>query len=143
MHKYRILLQYAQRRRSVFVLIFVLTFLSSVLASVQPWPMKLLVDHVLGHAALPSLVRSGLSLFGLIPTPMVLLLLVTWGGLVLFALNSILEVALTRAWTITGRRMVYDLAEDLFARLQRRPLLFHVRNSVGDTMSRVTVDSWS
>jgi ATP-binding cassette, subfamily B, bacterial len=38
--------------------------------------------------------------------------------------------------------MVYDLAQDLFARLQRRSLLFHARVPVGDSMSRVTVDSW-
>ena len=38
--------------------------------------------------------------------------------------------------------MVYQLAEDLFARLQRRSLLFHRRNSVGDTMGRVATDSW-
>src|SRR5437879_8241470 len=39
--------------------------------------------------------------------------------------------------------MVYDLAEDLFARLQRLSMLFHSRSTVGDTMSRITVDSWS
>src|SRR5262249_46184112 len=31
---------------------------------------------------------------------------------------------------------------DLFAHIQRRSLLFHSRNSVGDSMSRVTGDSW-
>src|SRR5207249_9661293 len=40
-------------------------------------------------------------------------------------------------------RMEYDLAEDRFARLQRRSLIFHKQKTVGDSLSRVTVDSWS
>ena len=39
--------------------------------------------------------------------------------------------------------MVYGLAEELFARLQRRSLLYHIRHSVGDLMSRVTTDCWA
>jgi len=38
--------------------------------------------------------------------------------------------------------MVFDVAEDLFARLQRRSLLFHARTPVGDTMGRINTDSW-
>jgi ATP-binding cassette subfamily B protein/subfamily B ATP-binding cassette protein MsbA len=51
-------------------------------------------------------------------------------------------MALTSAWTMAGRRMVYQLAEDLFGRLQRRSLLYHSRNPVGDVMSRITGDCW-
>ena len=39
--------------------------------------------------------------------------------------------------------MVYRLGRDLFARIQRRSLLFHSRNSVGDLLGRVTTDSWA
>jgi ATP-binding cassette subfamily B protein/subfamily B ATP-binding cassette protein MsbA len=60
----------------------------------------------------------------------------------LFVLNSALDMALTTAWTLAGRRMVYQLAEALFARLQRRSLLYHSRNPVGDVMSRITGDCW-
>jgi ATP-binding cassette, subfamily B, bacterial len=41
-----------------------------------------------------------------------------------------------------AQSMVYDLANDLFASLQRRSLVFHSRNSVGDAMTRITGDSW-
>lgn len=56
--------------------------------------------------------------------------------------NSVLEVALTQLWTIAGRRMVYNLAADIFARLQACSLLFHSRKPIGDSMGRVTGDSW-
>jgi len=143
MHKYRRLLQYARRQRLFFVVIFMFTVVASGVAALQPWPMKLLIDHVLEYQPVPPLLKSILGGFGLPATPTVFLIIGTVGGLVLFALNSALEVGLTLAWTLGGRRMVYDLAEDLFARLQRRSLLFHTRKPVGDIMSRITVDSWS
>jgi ATP-binding cassette subfamily B protein/subfamily B ATP-binding cassette protein MsbA len=34
------------------------------------------------------------------------------------------------------------VAGDLFAHIQRRSLLFHSRNSVGDSLSRITGDTW-
>src|SRR5260370_28317331 len=39
-----------------------------------------------------------------------------------------------------GQRMVYDLAADLFARLQKLSLRFHTSRSVGDNIRRVTSD---
>ena len=54
----------------------------------------------------------------------------------MFVLSSALDVLLTWIWTIAGRRIVYQLADDLFARLQRRSLLFHTQHPVGDTMGR-------
>jgi ATP-binding cassette subfamily B protein/subfamily B ATP-binding cassette protein MsbA len=71
-----------------------------------------------------------------------LLLWVIALGLVIFLLSSATDVFLTFAWTRIGQKMVYRLAGDLFAHLQRRSLVFHSRNSVGDSMSRITGDSW-
>jgi len=143
MQKYRQLIQYARRQRGVFVLIFALTLAASALVALQPWPMKLLVDHLLGKQPLPAALQSTFGLLGIPSTPTALLLVITLGILGLFGLNTVLEITLAYFWTAAGRRMVYDLAEDLFARLQRRSVLFHSRSTVGDTMSRITVDSWS
>jgi ATP-binding cassette, subfamily B, bacterial len=143
MEKYRTLLGYARPHRVAFIRIFLLTVTASALVALQPWPMKWLVDHVLGQEPLPPLARSIFQDLSFSPTPAHLLVIIVMAGLVFFALNTVLEFALTRAWTLTGRRIVYDLAEDLFTRLQRRSLLFHTRNSVGDTMGCITVDSWS
>src|ERR1041384_6766921 len=142
MHKYRTLLHYAKRQHLHLALIVVLPIAASALAALQPVPMKLLADQVLGKEPLPAVLKSVCASLNLNPTKSVLLLIVVFGGLALFLLNSVLEVLLTQSWTVAGRRMVYDLAQDLFARLQRRSLIFHSRNSVGDTMGRVTGDSW-
>jgi ATP-binding cassette, subfamily B, bacterial len=139
MQKYRLLLRYARNQRHALVLIVALTLAASALVAAQPWPMKLLVDHVLGQKALPDFLRS----VGVAGSGIPLLAAIVIADLLLFALNAALDALLAWTWTRAGRRMVYDLAEDLFARLQRRSLLYHQRASVGDTLGRITVDSWS
>jgi ATP-binding cassette subfamily B protein/subfamily B ATP-binding cassette protein MsbA len=139
MQKYRQLLRYARTQRAFFLLILILTLLSSALLALQPWPMKVIVDHVLGQNPLPDLLERFVGS----PSPMALLGYSVIGGLMLFLLSSMVEAVLTWSWTVAGRRMVYALAEDLYSRLQGRSLLYHSRHAVGDSMSRVTVDSWS
>src|SRR5437667_5872365 len=143
MLKYRRLIQYARPPWRFFTFIFILTVAASAVAALQPLPLAFLTDHVLGEIPLSSSVRAFFDALSLEPTPARELGLAVLGGLILFGLNSMFEIGLTWAWTLGGRRMVYALAEDLFARLQRRSLLFHRRSSVGDTMGRVATDSWA
>jgi ATP-binding cassette, subfamily B, bacterial len=142
MHMYRILLRYAKRQRRSFLVIAVLTVLASALATAQPWPMAIIVDQVLKKLPYPAPMQSFFQWLGVHPSSSALLLPAALAGLFIFVLNSALDMALTTGWTLAGRRMVYALAEDLFARLQRRSLLYHTRNPVGDVMSRITGDCW-
>jgi ABC-type multidrug transport system fused ATPase/permease subunit len=100
MHRYRRLLQYLQRQRSRFILIAVLTVTASSLVALQPWPMKLLVDHVLASNPLPPWLNSAT---GPAITTQSLLLIVVLGGLCLFILNSLFDAALTWSWTVNAR----------------------------------------
>src|SRR6266487_4562463 len=142
MHNYLRLLGYARRYRQSLLRIFALTLAASVLVVLQPWPIQLLIDHVLEAKPLPAVLEKILRALSLEPTRWALLSTVVGGGLLLFALSSAADAALAWAWTVEGRRLVCDVAEDLFARLQRRSLTFHKRTPVGDLMGRVTVDSW-
>jgi ATP-binding cassette subfamily B protein len=139
MAKYRILLGYAGRQRAQFAFILFFTLLGSALTALQPWPLKMLADHVLGSNPLPFHVTS----LGPALEKGQLLLWIVAASLVLYIGNSLVEMVLAWSWTVAGRRMVYDLAQDLFAKLQRRSLLYHSRNSVGDVMNQITRDSWS
>jgi ATP-binding cassette subfamily B protein len=142
MHKYRILLHYAGRQRRSFLIIAILTISAALLAAAQPWPMAVVLDQVLKKLPRPDAMEAVFRWLGVNPTLPQLLLIAVFGGLLIFVLNSALEMGLTTAWTLAGRRMVYQLAEDLFARLQRRSLIYHSRNPVGDVMSRITGDCW-
>jgi ATP-binding cassette subfamily B protein len=139
---YRRLLGYAFAHSKGWALIFVATLLTSVVGLLQPWPMKILVDHVLGNAAMSEALAWGTSMLPGGDSPRGLLVWVVVASLAVFAVNSALDVVLTRTWGLVGQQMVYDLAADLFAHIQRRSLLFHSRSSMGDLMSRITGDSW-
>jgi ATP-binding cassette subfamily B protein/subfamily B ATP-binding cassette protein MsbA len=100
------------------------------------------VDYVLGDTGVPLPLHSFLKNISLMSTPTLLIVAAALASLAIFALNSALEVCLTWAWSASGQRMVYDLAADLFRRLQRLSLLFHSRSTVGDSLSRLTGDTW-
>ena len=122
------------RWRLVWALIQV--FLIAGFDLLKPWPLQLVIDHVLGHRpiALPPL--SGLA-----SGP---LLIVAAVGLVIVTMGSGLMALLHNYTTIgVGQRMVNDLRGALYAHLQRLSLAFHSRQKVGDLMYRITADSFA
>jgi ATP-binding cassette, subfamily B, bacterial len=106
----------------------------------KPWPMKVLVDHGLntdplspGFATVFELLPGAATREGLIAWSIgatVLLFVAAWG----------VGVAASYANISFGQRMVYDVASALFSHLQRLSLRFHHRQSVGDSIRRVTTD---
>jgi ATP-binding cassette subfamily B protein len=142
MHAYWRLIRYARPYRKGWALIVGVTLLSAGFGVLQPWPMKVLVDHVLGQTPASGVVADVLALLPWSHSSEGLLVWVVLAGLAIFFINSAVDATLTFAWTTVGRQMVYDLTSDLFARIQRRSVIFHSRNSVGDSLSRITGDSW-
>jgi ATP-binding cassette subfamily B protein len=140
--QYRRLLRYAAPYRRGWLLIVIVTLVSSAFGLLAPWPMKVLVDNVLGSQPMPPALASIRDFLPGADTTAGLLGWVVAAGLFIFAVNSVMEVVLTFAWIRVGQRMVYDLAHDLFARLQRLSLLFHSKTPVGDSLGRITADSW-
>jgi ATP-binding cassette subfamily B protein/subfamily B ATP-binding cassette protein MsbA len=130
------------RQWPALALILLLTLIAAALTALMPWPLKILVDYALGDMALPGILDESLESFSLVRTPLLLISLASIAGLALFAINSALEVLTTWSWSATGQRMVYDLAADLFHRLQRLSLLFHSKHPVGESLGRLTVDTW-
>jgi ATP-binding cassette subfamily B protein len=136
------LMPYIRQQWRSLTLIMLLTMIAAAVGALMPWPLKILVDYALGDAALPRVVSQWLE--GVSPASMQLVLIAGAGlsSLTLFALNSVLEVANTWLWSAAGQRMVYELAADLFHRLERLSLIFHSRHPVGDSLGRLTVDAW-
>lgn len=126
-----------------WLLLGAVTIVSIPFALLQPWPMQMLTDNVLNGKPVTS---SALAhLIAVLPgagSTHGLLAWVVAAGLLFFVFNSLLDLILTFGWINTGQRMVYDLARDLFAVIQRRSMVFHTRNFVGDLMSRIVSDSW-
>ena len=139
---YRRLLGYAARHRRGWLAIVSATLLSTGLSLLMPWPIQVLVDHVLGEVPLGGPLAAAAERYPFLASPESLLVGVVLAGLLMFVVSSIAEVVLTMQWTRLGRRMVYELSGDLFAHVQRQSLRAHGTHSVGDAMGRVAVDAW-
>ncbi len=142
MQRYRRLIRYAWREWRALLLLVCLTAGMSALTALQPWPLKILFDWALGSEAPPAPLAAWLAGLARPAAAAWLVGVAAAAGLIVFALQSAVETALTWAWSAAGQRMVYALAGDLFARLQRLALTYHSRGSVGDSLSRLTGDSW-
>jgi ATP-binding cassette, subfamily B, bacterial len=143
LRRYGRLLRYAGAGWKGWAVIVALTLASSLVGLLQPWPLQVVIDHVLGREPLGEALAWCADLLPGADSPRGLLAWAALAGLAVFALRGALDVVLTRLWIRVGQGMVYRLAGDLFARAQRRSLLFHSRTPVGDLMSRITGDSWS
>ena len=120
-----------------------LVLLASMLANIglellRPWPLKLVVDNVLGSHPLPK----ALGGFPGAQNVDTLLIWVVVATVLIFLLGTVTQMAYTFYSMRLGQQMTYRLAADLFAHLQRLSLLFHLRRPVGDLISRVTGDTW-
>jgi len=134
------LTRYALRRWGGLVAVLATMVAKVGLDLLKPWPMKVLVDYGLGDLPLsPAL--AGLA--AVLPGSDTREGLIGWSiaaTVLLFLLGWALGVAVSYANIGFGQRMVYDLATDLFSHLQRLSLRFHSRQSVGDSIRRVTTD---
>jgi ATP-binding cassette subfamily B protein/subfamily B ATP-binding cassette protein MsbA len=106
----------------------------------KPWPMKVLIDHVVGERVPPPELAAVLGWLPGGSTPEGLLTWCVAATVLIFLLTWALGLAGSLANIAFGQRLVYDLAGELFARLQRLPLRFHSRSPIGDMVRRVTGD---
>src|SRR4051812_8835846 len=134
------LLRYPLRRWPGMMAMLTTMLLKIGLDLLKPWPLQLLVDNVLDDKPLPRQAAGALALVGVPATRDGLLTVVVAATLLLFLAGWATGLANTYAGITFGQRMVYDLAADLFAHLQRLSLRFHSRKSVGDLIRRVTSD---
>lgn len=123
-------------------LLAVLTLLQIGLGALQPWPLKIVVDYVLGGHTLPHPYRGWVAALVGGGT---LALLVFWVlvGVVVQMSNQFTTAVATQIQLDTGQRMVYDLRYRLLQHLQSLGLQHHITTSTGDAVYRVDVDAYS
>lgn len=106
----------------------------------KPWPMVFLIDYVLRGQAKPPLVARLVEALPGATTPANLVGWSVAATVLVFLLSWLAGLAATYSNISLGQRMTYDLAGDLFSKLQQLSLHFHARKSVGDNIRRVTGD---
>jgi len=129
---------YVFRQWRGLLAILVLTAFASGLAALQPWPLKILIDVGMQHQSPPRWFHW----LGATPSSVALIWAAGIAQLAISALNSAFDLGLGWLWAAVGQHMVNRLSVDLFARLQRLSVLFHARQHVGDSLSRLSTDTW-
>lgn len=116
-------------------------------ALLQPWPLKLVLDCVIGKVHPPALVASALGALSgggqVSAQSKMWLLVVLCAGLLLIelvlgALNVLSAYVLNSA----ALRMVFKLRCALFDHIQHLSLGFHDSKAIGDSLYRITWDSY-
>lgn len=138
------LLRYLRPYRRPVTLAVGLIILHSLLQAVIPLFFKVAIDRYLGGAVElqgPMLAGKLAALTRYLPAE-------PWAGLnqlaVLFFVvllgSFLLEYWRVLLMQITGQKVMYDLRMEIFAHLQRLPIVFFDRNPVGRLVTRVTYD---
>jgi len=108
---------------------------ATALELARPWPLKLAVDHAIGHHPLPGrlsfLAHLSPSAFAAV-AGFAVVCLVAVGGVLTYLADSLVGS--------TAERIGADIRAALFAHLQRLSLRFHDRNRSGELVSRLTSD---
>lgn len=111
----------------------------SVTDLLEPWPLKIVFDYVLGSKHMPrwmsELVASmlGQDRLAILNFAAIAIMVIALGG----AISSYTEKYLT---TSVGQRIMHDLRRTLYHHIQRLSLAYHDRKRTGDLISRVTSD---
>lgn len=101
----------------------------SLLALLEPWPLKVLFDSVLGNVPLPGIVARAVAPFKL--DKVALLLVVVVAGFALTLTSNALKVLNSYYETRVSQRMTLDFRSELFRHAQRLSLDYHDRTPGG------------
>lgn len=132
----RTIAHYLRPYRLRFAAAIVQVLLISAFELLKPWPLKIIVDNVVGGAPV-----SVPGLAGMTGRP--LLAAVCVGLVMLYALLALVSVVNNATTIGIGQGMVNDFRRDLYQHLQRLSLRFHSGREVGDLLYRVTADTFA
>jgi ATP-binding cassette subfamily B protein/subfamily B ATP-binding cassette protein MsbA len=136
------MLAYLRPYKRQAALLSVLLAAQIALGAAQPWPLKLIIDNVLGDQSFREPWRGWLQTVSNGNVVVVLVLIVV-GGVLLQVVNHFVTAYATQIQVDTGQRMVYDLRGRLFEHLQALGLQHHITTNTGDAVYRIDVDSYS
>jgi ATP-binding cassette subfamily B protein len=132
------LLRYVRPHWHALAILIATMVFDIALELARPWPLKLLIDNVLGGKPIPHFLTTLPGVDG----PHGLLVWVVGATVGIFLAGTAANMSNSYFSLKLGQSMTFDLAADLFRHLQRLSLLFHSRRPVGDMIARVTGDSY-
>jgi ABC-type multidrug transport system fused ATPase/permease subunit len=133
---WRFLVQLITPYRGSLSLVALALIIQTVARLASPWPLKVVLDSVLGEAPLPPLLghligsRSPLAVLNAAVAATVVIAIVEAAG----------SYASAYYTASVGQWVAHDLRQTVYAHLQRLSLSFHERQQVGPLISTITDD---
>jgi ATP-binding cassette subfamily B protein len=119
-------------------LAFIAVVGESVTDLLEPWPLKIVFDHVFGSKRMPEWLAGVVSWLGTDKLSILnFAVLAVIAIAILGAVSSYFEKYLT---TSVGQWVMHDLRRVLYSHIQRLSLSYHDQKRTGDLISRVTSD---
>ncbi len=113
-------------------------FAEVAFALLEPWPLKFVVDDVIGVGA-PAGTSSGSALLGGL-TPATILVLCAVAVVAVAVLRAVGQYLRRVGFALAGNKVLTEVRGELFSHLQRLSLSFHNKRKSGDLIMRVTGD---
>ncbi len=119
-----------------FVFALIQVIFISAFELLKPWPLKVIIDHVLTETPVPWHFAQSWS-------SQTVLLLSCLSLVTVYLLLGGLRIVNDYTTIKIGQKMVNDLRRDLYSQIQRLSLSFHHRRQVGDLLYRLTSDTYA
>ncbi|MBO0875109.1 MAG: ABC transporter ATP-binding protein [Pseudonocardia sp.] len=130
---------YGRRELRPLVLGVGLRFAELVADLVAPWPLALVIDHVLKGRHPTGVLGVVAHLFG--PTPVGMLGVAAVALMVTTAASGAFDYLGDWVMNSAGERITSAIRADVFAHLQRLPMGYHDQQPVGELTNRISTDT--
>src|SRR5688500_9317442 len=139
---YRRLLRYAAPYWPHVGALFLLGVLASPITLLNPVPLKIAVDSVIGSEPLPGFLQAVLPA-GLTASRRGLLLMVVARVVTSAVLGQVRDLGYSVMKASVNERLTVDFRTDVYERAQRVSLTYHDNASTADTLYRIQHDTTS
>jgi ABC-type multidrug transport system fused ATPase/permease subunit len=137
----RRLLPFLRPYRARFGAYFGIVCLATSLGLLTPWPMKIIVDSVIGRRELPGILARLVPAW-ITASATTLLVVTLAAGIAIKLVVSGLQIWTSRISVTVRQRVVLDLKSRLLDHVQRQSLTFYDGRRIGDLIYRINTDVW-
>jgi ATP-binding cassette subfamily B protein len=137
MPRFRDLLVLVRPYRGMLAIAFVAMLVEGAADLLDPWPLKIIIDYVVGNKTMPA----WLAAWPLISGDKLTLLTVTAVAVIVVAvIGSIASYWSSYLSTTAGQHVMHDLRHAVYHHVQRLSLSFYEHQQTGDIIVRLTSD---
>jgi ATP-binding cassette, subfamily B, bacterial len=133
---YRAFVPHLRKYRRLFVLTYLALFASMLMSLLKPWPLKIILDHIILDKAVPRRLEFLNSIVG--HEKVILLAILCAGMVAIFLLEGLFTFIRKYFVEAAGERAINDIRQEVFGNLQTSELR---TDRPGDLIVRLTSDA--